>query len=1102
MEICDIMTEAKNSDSTAIYVITRTGKREVLNLNKILKRLEKLQKKTPAIENINTHELTIKVCSGIHTGITTYEIDEYAGNTAASMSLSNPNFMQLATRIVIDNHQRQTQRSFIDKMRRAYLRKDSNGNIDPLLSEQFFKFTEEHADEIEAMINYKRDFKLDYFGFRTFQRLYAIKINGEIIERPQDMYMRAAIAINLSPSKHMKDTEYILKNIKKTYNALSNKQYTQASPTYFNAGTVHPQYSSCFLLGTGDSLEHIMETANDAAVISKWGGGIGIHCHCWRSSGALIRGTNGKSSGIVPFLRIYNNVMRAFNQGGKRLGSAAIYLMPHHPDIMKFLKLILPGGEDIERARDLFYALWIPDIFMERVKSNGVWSLFDPDSTGDLSNYHNEEYRKRYIQLEKDGAYTQQLPARNIWEAVYRANVQTGRPYIMFSDAVNRMSNQANLGTIKSSNLCVTGDTLILTDKGYFPIKDLTTHGRNFHNVWNGFRFSEAIFAKTGTVRSILKITFSDGSSISCTRYHKFMLQKHNELYNEEIAPAFVHAENLTVGDVLVQCRFPNIPIVKHDIVLTRRFVLKYLKKHGIRHLEPIDTYQISHRNKKFLIDIKLTCNTIGMSPILTRKRLPRNAGAKYIYNLNFVLEDLDILFKYEIVNYGNTQESKIRKLYVIDIKEVRGEYDTYCFNEPLRHAGVFNGILAGNCAEITEYSDNNESAVCNLCSVSLSACVKDDKFDFKQLINMVKLAVVNLDKIIDINFYPTIKTARSNKRHRPIGIGCQGLADTFIKLRMPFESIEAAELNKRISETMYYAALSQSTRICREGYQHYKAIAEEQGGITLNVYKPDDYNEHTATFTAETLPKNIYAYPSMTWGGGSPISKGIFHWELAGKTVEDLSGMYDWETLRNHIKTYGVRNSQLIALMPTASTSQLLGNNECFEPFTSNIYKRKTLAGEFIVINKYLINDLYRLKLYDENIRDYLIALEGSIQNICGIPEDLKQLYKTTWEISQFKLLDLAADRQPFVDQSQSLNLYVEDLTLATFTKLMFHAWRAGLKTGKYYMHTRPATMPQKFTLDPDKQQEMKELFNKEKKKIDTSFMEPKKAVCDLCSG
>ena len=875
-------------DEETIYVVTRTGKHELLNTDKITKRLQKLIAMEPKILHVNPYELMLIVCQGIKSGITTAEIDEYAGNAAASLSVRNPYYGQLASRIICDNHQKSTKRSFIDKMKDAYFRTEPNGKINPLLSEKFYKYVQEHQNLIEPLIDYKRDFLLDFFGFRTFQKLYSIKINGKCIERPQDTFIRSAIMIHMDTCPDIKEE---IKRIATHYNMLSNKFLTQASPTYFNSGSNHPQLSSCFLLGTEDSREGIMRTADESSVISKWGGGIGIHVSCWRGTGSRIYGTNGQSSGIVPFLRIYNNVMRAFNQGGKRLGSAAIYLMPHHPDIKKFLQLKLEHGDELERARDLFYAVWIPDLFMERVRSGEKWSLFDPNDTVDLSDYYGDNYRNKYLELEQAQRYTEQVDARSLWQLIYKSNMQKGVPYICFSDTVNRLSNQSNIGTIKSSNLC----------------------------------------------------------------------------------------------------------------------------------------------------------------------------------------------------------------------------------------------------AEIMEYSDHEETAVCNLCSVSLSKCVIDHytdeelklaeqdrrelnhdfpinpKFDFEHLLSVVKIATRNLNNIIDKNYYPSENTKRSNLRHRPIGIGFQGLADTFCKMRYPFESKEAADLNKRIAETMYYAALTQSTLLSKERWQYYmtelanvkaemKLFVEEHGEVDSKAIT--DFEKRIADLEQRVNDKRSGSYASMLLNGGSPISKGIFHWELAGKTSDDLSGMYDWETLRQHIKIYGVRNSLLIALMPTASTSQLLGNNECFEPYTSNIYRRKTLAGDFLTINKYLIHDLYRMGFWNEKIRDYIKTFEGSIQGIVDLPEELRMLYKTTWEIDQETLIKLAADRQVFIDQSQSLNLYEESLTYERFTKLMFKAWRQGLKTGNYYFHTRPAVMPQKFTLDPNKQKEMQEILNREKKLRDTSFLTEIKNQCDLCGA
>ena len=818
-------------DTEQTYVISRTGRRKLLDPSKITNRLQQLRDRHPKIPHVNPYNLMLVITRSLSSDITTHQIDEYAANTAASLSLVNPYYMKLAARIAIDNHQKSTLRSFIDKMKLVYYRKVNNMII-PLLSKEFMNFVIKHQDFIESIIDYSRDFKLDFFGFRTFQKLYSLKIDGEPIERPQDMFMRAAIAIHMDdiPEDQMAEMNNIVyERIADTYNYLSCLQYTNASPMYFNAGSNHTQFSSCFLLGSHDSCEGIMKTATDTSLISKFGGGIGVHVHNWRGTGAVIRGTNGISSGIVPFLRIYNNVMRAFNQGGRRMGSAAIYLMPHHPDIMEFLKLKLPGGEEINRAHDLFYAVWLPDLFMERVKDDAIWSLFDPDTTVDLSDFHNDEYRNKYLQLEEEKKYVKQIRAREIWEAIYISNEQRGVPYICFSDTVNRLSNQCNLGTIKSSNLC----------------------------------------------------------------------------------------------------------------------------------------------------------------------------------------------------------------------------------------------------AEIVEYSDYNEYAVCNLCSISLEACVKDETntnhefpikpwFDFEHLKNVVKTATTNLNNIIDRNYYPTEETKRSNMRHRPIGIGIQGLANAFMKMRIPFESEPAKQLNKYIMETIYYAALSQSTRLAK---------------------------------------LNGKSYPSMLDGDGAPISKGIFHWELAGLKEEDLSGMWDWKTLRAHIQKFGVYNSLLVALMPTSSTSQLLGNNECFEPFTSNVYKRKTLAGEYIVINKYLIHDLYKLGMWNDEVSKYLLKYEGSVAGIKGMPKELKQLYKTAWEIDQAVLIDYAADRQPFVDQAQSLNLYVEDLDIGTFNKLMFRAWRKGLKTGKYYLHTRPAIMPQKFTIKPATDVDNIEnviIVDPDTVHITTKLHQS----CDLCSG
>lgn len=868
------------NEDEVMYVITRTGRKVPLDTNQITERLRNLINRKPKIPHVNPHALMLEVCKGLSNGISTYEIDEYAANASASLSVTNPYYLKVAARIAIDNHQKnKTERSFIDKMRRAYLNLDEDGKISPLLSSEFFKYVEENQDAIEKIIDYSRDFLLDFFGFRTFQMSYSIKINDKPIERPQDMFMRTAIALHMNEHGSIEED---FKYIAETYDLLSKKFYTHASPTYFNAGGRHPQYASCFLLGTEDSRDGIMHTADTMSMISKWAGGLGVHVSGWRGTNSRIRSTNGRSSGIVPFLQIYNYTLKAFNQGGRRPGRAAIYLMPHHPDIMKFIELGRNTGLDEQRARDLFYALWIPDIFMERVRDDKLWSLFDPDRCGDLSNFHGNEYRAKYLELEAAKKYTQQIPARDIWLAALTTNQEVGHPYICFSDTVNRLSMYSNIGTIKSSNLC-----------------------------------SEIV------------------------------------LYSD-------HKE-----------------------------------------------YSVC---------------------ILSSLALP-----------NFVFD--------------------------------------------------------GYSADELKLDENNRRELNHEYPVN-------PWFDYDLLRKVTATVVTNLNLIVDKTFHPVIETKRGNDRHRPIGVGVQGLDDCYAKMRMPFASDAAKDLNKRIFEHIYYAATSQSSKLARQRWMSLKRECSANTGVTVDQHHPDNYDVTTVTYsTASEIPKTIGAYPSMLWNGGSHISKGVFHWELAGLDASKLAAKeIDWESLRAHIKEFGVRNSVTIAVMPTASTSQLLGNNECIEPYTSNIYKRSTLAGEYIVIKKYLINDLYNLGIWSSSIKDYLLASEGSIQHIEGIPNDIKELYPTVWEIDQSVLVQQAIDRQPFVDQAQSLNLYVPDLSPAKWNKLMFLAWKGGLKTGKYYIHSKPAVRPQIFTLDPAKKKEMDALI--EKNKHGTAFLEPLHEVCEVCSG
>lgn len=979
-----------------MFVIKRNGSFEEVNFNKVIQRLKFISSEPFPLSEINVHTLAQTVIQGLHNNIQTRDIDIYSANICASMSIKNHQYGILAGRIIIHNHHKNTLTSFKDKMDKLYLRKDKHGNICPLLDEKFYKFVLKNQKEIESHIDYSRDFLLDYFSFKTLERSYLLKLDQEIIERPQDMFMRVAIFIHMNPKLSKEKTKPILERIFQTYDLMSNKYFTHATPTLFNAGTNRPGMLSCFLLGTEDSLEGILKTVSDCAQISKWAGGIGFHISNWRSRGALIRGTNGESSGIVPFLRIFNDTARAFNQGGKRPGSFAAYIEMHHPDIMDFLQLRKNHGEENLRCRDLFLGLWVCDLFMERVRDNQVWSLFDPDQCPRLSDVYGEEYRKLYLEYEEKKMYHRQLPAREVWKAVFTSQKESGIPYILYKDQINANNNQSNIGVIKSSNLCVTGDTIILTDKGYYPIRDLTLVNP-VHNVWNGEEFTPATFAKTGEKQQIMEITV--------------------QVAKKEISSN-------------------RISQLVSDTPLDR--------KHYTSRLLRCTPYH------KFILEDETVIEARKLEP-----------GMR-LFEWNHPLGNFRVY-------------SYITKVELLDQLE-----DTYCFNEPKLHRGVFNSILTQNCSEIVEVSNSEEYACCTLASICLSMFVEDthgedDKdrplnhefpkrpvMNYRKLIDVVQVIVRNLNQVIDRNWYPTPETERSNSTHRPLGIGVQGLADVFYKFRCAYDSPLAKELNQRIFETIYYAAVSASTKLSKEIYKSYlQQFDPKNPSLLIKIDKKE--------YSMDNLPKTIGAYSSMTRNNGSPLFNGKFHWEMYGKSQNDLLQKFDWDSLRLHIQTFGIRNSLLIALMPTASTSQIMGNIESIEPLTSNVFKRQTLAGEFIVINKYLMNDLTELGLWNAEMENFIKLSNGSIQNIQGIPDDIKRLYRTVWEISQQHIIDLASDRQAFVDQSQSMNLFIEDLSFSKFNSMHFYSWNKGLKTGCYYLRTRPAVQAQKFTVHMD---------------------------------
>ena len=760
-----------------MLVLKRDGHRESVKFDKITARVEKLCYGLDP-KFVNPVEVAMKVINGLYDGVSTIELDNLAAEIAATMTTRHPDFAKLAARIAVSNLHKVTSKSFSNTMKRLYTYVDpKNGQNAPLISKETWKVIKDNAAELDDAIIYDRDFSYDYFGFKTLERSYLMKVDGKVVERPQHLLMRVAVGI------HGEDIPAAIE----TYHLLSEKWFTHATPTLFNAGTPKPQLSSCFLLTMkDDSIDGIYDTLKQTAKISQSAGGIGLSIHNVRAKGSYIKGTGGTSNGIVPMLRNFDMTARYVDQGGgKRKGSFAIYLEPWHADVFEFLELKKNHGKEEMRARDLFYAMWIPDLFMKRIENNESWSLFCPNEAPGLADCWGEDFERLYEKYEKEGKYRKQIKAQDLWFEILEAQIETGTPYMLYKDAANRKSNQKHLGTIKSSNLCT----------------------------------------------------------------------------------------------------------------------------------------------------------------------------------------------------------------------------------------------------EIIEYTAPDEIAVCNLASIALPKFVTEDgKFDHKKLYDITKVVTRNLNKVIDVNYYPVEEAKNSNMRHRPIGIGVQGLADAFIMLRMPFDSPEARGLNTDIHETIYFAAMESSMELSKEHgpYESFK---------------------------------------------GSPVSKGIFQFDMWGVTPS--SGRWDWENLKREVKQHGVRNSLLLAPMPTASTSQILGNNECFEPYTSNIYTRRTLSGEFIIANKHLMKDLISLGLWSEGMRQKLVGANGSVQSIPEIPQNIKDIYRTVWEISQKSIIDMSADRGAYICQSQSLNIHLTDPNFGKLTSMHFYAWKKGLKTGMYYLRSTAAADAIKFTVDKAQMQQ-----------------------------
>ncbi|MES2730947.1 MAG: ribonucleoside-diphosphate reductase subunit alpha [Bacteroidota bacterium] len=788
-----------------MFVIKRDGRRESVRFDKITARIERLCYGLD-MNFVEPIDITKKVSTGIFDGVTTVELDNLAAETAASLTSRHPDYALLAARIAISNLHKTTNKSFSGTMKRLFTYIDpKTGENASLLDRKVYDAIRKNAALLDSVIIYDRDFGYDYFGFKTLEKSYLLKVDGKVIERPQHMLMRVAVGI------HTEDMEAAVE----TYNLLSEKWFTHATPTLFNAGTPKPQLSSCFLLQMkNDSIEGIYDTLKQCAKISQSAGGIGLSIHNVRATGSYIKGTNGTSNGIIPMLKVFNDTARYVDQGGgKRKGAFAIYLEPWHADVFEWLDLKKNHGKEEMRARDLFYALWVPDLFMKRVEENSTWSLMCPHECPGLADAYGDDFERLYEKYERDGKARKTIKAQDLWFEILEAQTETGTPYMLFKDHANRKSNQKNLGTIKSSNLCT----------------------------------------------------------------------------------------------------------------------------------------------------------------------------------------------------------------------------------------------------EIMEYTAEDEVAVCNLASLALPKYVINGKFDHQKLFDVTYVTTKNLNRIIDVNYYPVEEARNSNLRHRPIGLGVQGLADTFILLRMPFESDEAQGLNKDIFETIYFAAMTAS-----------KDLAKKEG-------------------------------PYSTFKG-SPVSQGIFQFDMWD--VKPQSGRWDWEGLRKEVMEHGVRNSLLLAPMPTASTSQILGNNECFEPYTSNIYTRRVLSGEFVVVNKHLLKDLIKLGLWNDSMKNKLISANGSVQDIREIPSHIKDLYKTVWEIKQKTIIDMAADRGAFICQSQSLNIHLQDPNFGKLTSMHFYAWKKGLKTGMYYLRTKAAADAIKFTVQRQADVALEPVVTEEQKNAAIACSLDNPEGCEACGS
>jgi ribonucleoside-diphosphate reductase alpha chain len=1047
-----------------MQVINRHSIKEPVSFDKITKRIQNL---CSGLENIDPFIIAKETIASMYNGINTKELDLLSAGICAGKAHHFPDYGKLAGRILMSNLEKETCEEYSSLVKKLY---DAG-----ILSEIFFQFVMNNADEIQKMIDYSRDFLFDYFAAKTLERSYLLKINGEIVERPQHMYMRIAIQIHGCHKNGFScSSEEKLLKIKETYDLLSNQYLTHATPTLFNSGTNRPQLSSCYLLSCDDNIESIFKMLSDIAKISKWSGGIGISLSNIRGKGSKIRGTNGTSDGIIPLCKTLESIGRYINQGGKRNGSIACYLECFHVDIFSFVELRKNTGDDNLRARDLFLALWVCDLFMKRVQNNEEWSLMCPDECPGLVTSYGDEFEKLYIKYENEGRYKKKVLASELWKHILECQVETGMPYISFKDNINKKNMQAQLGTIKNSNLCVAPNTKILTKKeGYQEIQKFS--GQSVE-LWNGVEWSQSVVEKTGENVELYRVHFSNGESIDCTAYHKFpIMNEMVEAVNLKQNMELLHFDlPLLEGSITIEnCYYKGYTTAQdnYNEVLYEKYTSSYLDvlasdttiECKIQWLAGFLKYKSSFLSLRidFLKKLRLFLHTLGV------ESYPQQVVNSQIYKLKIRNADIEKLIKLGLKISPNKEDDQYC-LTVQSVEKLTELSDTYCFNEPKRHLGIFNGILAGNCNEISLFSDANNIAVCNLASICLPKFVENGSFNFQKLQEVAAVATYNLNNVIDVNYYPTPECKKTNINNRPIGIGVQGLADTFFLLGLPFTSPETKKLNKLIFENIYYGAVKQSID-----------MAEKYG-------KYESY---------DIVGKN---------GIIAPHKQGLLQFHLWNNTELTL----DWDTLIEKQKIHGIRNSLLTAIMPTASTSQICGNSECCEPITSNVYLRKTLAGEFMVVNKYLVNDLMKLGLWDKNMYSEILYDNGSIQKINRIPRKIKEIYKTVYEIKISDILKQAIDRSPFIDHQQSMNLFMSNIDLNVLNSSHFYGWKNGLKTGMYYLRTQPIVNAKLFGIDPH----IIEAINKDREKfkdeVNAKYKEscPSdpyiRELCDSCSA